>query len=147
MKLQRFVVVGIQKSQKKRMANFLLVDDEPSILHLIRALLRRERHDVEVAHTGETASQILDNPSCAVDVLVSDMKMERTNSGSLLEHAKRTRPGMPVILVTAYNLSSTDELAESLDVVACLQKPFGIPAFLSAVERALGHVAGSADKH
>jgi two-component system response regulator PilR (NtrC family) len=81
------------------MANLLVVDDERSICELLDITLRREGHRVETCNSGDAAKQKID--SALYDVIVTDIRMPRTNGVEVLRHAHQASPDTAVILITA----------------------------------------------
>lgn len=81
------------------MANILICDDERSICEMLDIALRREGHKVETANSGEMAKRKLDG--ALYDVVVTDIKMPRTNGIEVLRHAHQVSPDSAVILITA----------------------------------------------
>jgi two-component system, NtrC family, response regulator PilR len=81
------------------MANLLIVDDERSICELLDITLRREGHRVETCHSGDAAKQKID--SALYDVIVTDIRMPRTNGIEVLRHAHQVSPDTAVVLITA----------------------------------------------
>jgi two-component system response regulator PilR (NtrC family) len=81
------------------MANLLIVDDERSICELLDITLRREGHRVETCNSGDAAKQKID--SALYDVIVTDIRMPRTNGIEVLRHAHQVSPDTAVVLITA----------------------------------------------
>jgi len=81
------------------MANLLIVDDERSICELLDITLRREGHRVETCNSGDAAKQKID--SALYDVIVTDIRMPRTNGIEVLRHAHQVSPDTGVVLITA----------------------------------------------
>ena len=81
------------------MANILICDDERSICEMLDIALRRDGHKVETANSGEMAKRKLDG--ALYDVVVTDIKMPRTNGIEVLRHAHQVSPDSAVILITA----------------------------------------------
>jgi two-component system, NtrC family, response regulator PilR len=80
-------------------ANILICDDERSICEMLDIALRRDGHKVETTNSGEMAKRKLDG--AIYDVIVTDIKMPRTNGIEVLRHAHQVSPDSAVILITA----------------------------------------------
>jgi two-component system, NtrC family, response regulator PilR len=80
-------------------ANILICDDERSICEMLDIALRREGHKVETVSSGEAAKRKLDG--ALYDVVVTDIKMPRTDGIEVLKHAHQVSPDSAVILITA----------------------------------------------
>ncbi len=110
----------------------LLVDDEPSILAMMRLILKSEGFDVETASSGKAAKAALFQNS--FDVVLTDLSMESPTAGYDVVRAARTQSKKPATLV----LSGFPELldkwqAEGAD--AGFQKPTDVPELLQTIHR------------
>jgi len=79
--------------------NILVCDDERSICEMLDIALRRDGHKVETVNSGDAAKKKLD--SALYDVVVTDIKMPRTDGIEVLRHAHQVSPDTAVILITA----------------------------------------------
>src|SRR5207244_4849078 len=80
-------------------SNILVCDDERSICEMLDIALRREGHKVETVNSGEAAKKKIDG--ALYDVIVTDVKMPKTNGIGVLRHAHQVSPDSAVILITA----------------------------------------------
>lgn len=119
----------------KKTAHLLVVDDEPQIRELVATALRREGYRVTVQPDAETALEILRTED--VHLLLTDLKMPRMNGLDLIRAARRMRPGIGSILITAY--SSTETAVQALRTGAddYLTKPFRLEALRATADRVL----------
>src|ERR1700736_5959681 len=85
--------------QEERVGNILVCDDERSICEMLEIALRRDGHKVETVNSGEAAKRKLDG--ALYDVVVTDIKMPRTDGIEVLRHAHQISPDSAVILITA----------------------------------------------
>ena len=82
-----------------RVANILVCDDERSICEMLDIALRREGHKIETVNSGEAAKKKIDG--ALYDVIVTDIKMPKTDGIEVLRHAHLVSPDSAVILITA----------------------------------------------
>src|SRR5262245_767403 len=103
--------------------SLLVVDDEPSILATLRALLSRD-YEVVTACSADEAQRVLETRS--IDILLSDQKMPGGRSGvQLLEWAKQHRPRTIRLLMTGFSeLQDTVEAINRGNVYYYLLKPW-----------------------
>lgn len=118
------------------MANILVVDDDHDILDLVRSVLA-DKHTVLIADSGPEALQLL--ASNHVDLLVTDVRMPGMNGFALITEAKKSRPDLNVIVMSAY-IDDTDEIATQVlrrytDIALC--KPIHVRQFSDLVSAAL----------
>jgi len=117
-------------------ARVLLVEDEPGIQLAIRGLLRREGHETAIASSGSEAMRLLADQ--AFDLVLTDLSLPDGVSGlDVVRHAGDTRPGTPVILITAYGSEHVARDALAAGVFDYVPKPFNNDEIRAVVRRAL----------
>ncbi len=119
------------------MARILLVDDEPSILSVLTALLKAEKYEVVPALGGEKARDLIMTET--FDLMISDIRMSPVNGRELLRLAHDERPNLPVIMLTAYGSVETAIEALKLGAFDYVTKPFKVDELLITVRRALDY--------
>jgi CheY-like chemotaxis protein len=120
----------------------LVVDDEVDIAALFRQQFRRElkagRFDMEFA---TSAAMALDIVAAAgerdIILLLSDVNMPGMSGLDLLPRVKALRPGLPVVIVSAYGDAETRRRALEGGAEAVLAKPIDFAALRVEVERRL----------
>jgi len=117
------------------MARILLVDDEPSILNVLSSLLKGRGHDCFPAKGGEQAKELIRNEQ--FDLMISDIRMSPIDGLELLKMVKSMRPGMAVIMLTAYGSVETAVAAMKEGAFDYVTKPFKVDELLITVQRAL----------
>ncbi|MGL1861241.1 MAG: sigma-54 dependent transcriptional regulator [Pseudodesulfovibrio sp.] len=83
----------------------LIVDDEPAHRMMVRAVLEDDGWTVLEADSGERALSVLAEEAESdtfPDVAMVDMKMPGMDGMQLLKELQIRRPGMPVVLLTAF---------------------------------------------
>ncbi|HEU5450449.1 MAG TPA: sigma-54 dependent transcriptional regulator [Terriglobales bacterium] len=81
------------------MGNILVCDDERSICEVLDIALRKDGHKVETVNGGDDAKRKIQ--SALFDVVVTDIKMPRTNGIEVLRYAHAAAPETAVVLITA----------------------------------------------
>lgn len=116
-------------------ARILVVDDEPQICEVMRAMLIDGEYTVTTAENAEQALSILAAES--VDLVCTDLLMPEMGGGGLIDEVKRRFPGLPVIVCSAYgnDIDVSHRLARG--DARFLAKPFTQSELLKAVESAL----------
>jgi CheY-like chemotaxis protein len=87
--------------------SILIVDDEPDVAELFRQSFRREmRQGLYVLHFAYSAEEALQMIAEGIRpeliVILSDINMPGMDGLALLGEIKKTRPELPVMMVTAY---------------------------------------------
>ncbi|MGE5609850.1 MAG: sigma-54-dependent transcriptional regulator [Bacillota bacterium] len=119
------------------MAKILIVDDQEMMRDSLAATLAREGHEVVAANDGPVAVTRLN--ATKFDLMVTDLKMPKMTGIELLQEAKRLRPEMPVVMMTAYATVNTAVEAMKLGAYDYIQKPFDGEEIKLLVERTLEH--------
>jgi two-component system response regulator HydG len=119
------------------MAKILVVDDQEMMRDSLAANLAREGHEVIAA--GDGAAAVARLQSQRMDLLITDLKMPKMTGIELLAEAKRLRPEMPVVLMTAFATVQTAVEAMKLGAYDYIQKPFDGDEIKMLVDRTLEH--------
>ena len=77
----------------------LLVDDEPKLRDVLAVGLTDLGYRTLAAGSGREALDMLQRED--VDLVLTDLRMPGIGGRELLQEIKRTRPALPVILMTA----------------------------------------------
>ncbi|WP_322041845.1 response regulator [Paraburkholderia sp. J67] len=119
-----------RRSDKRRMATVLLVDDDINALNALKELVGQEGYRVRTAEDGTVAlrSALADPP----DVVISDCMMPHMDGLSLMREMRRnsTLASVPLVLVSALVTLPADA-----DVVGFLRKPFAVSQLLDILHR------------
>jgi len=108
---------------------FLVVDNEPDTLLLVRANVRAWGHECLIADTAAEAIALLQNPETQPEVLLLDVAMPVTDGPTLLRQARAEGVEPPIVLlVSAVAPEDLQVIAEELGV-AWLSKPFTAERF------------------
>jgi DNA-binding NtrC family response regulator len=102
-------------------ATVLLVDDERNILLTLSRALSMEGYAVEVAGGGREALEKI--AALPVDVVVMDVRMPDLDGLAVLEKARETRPGLPVVIMSGHGSLETVRSAFKLGAFDYLEKP------------------------
>src|ERR1700761_3449221 len=87
------------RSYDGRVANIVLIEDEPGIVDFIDRGLSARGLEVRTATDGETGVDLA--LSEQVDLVVLDLMLPRKSGMEVLSELARERPGLPVIVLTA----------------------------------------------
>jgi CheY-like chemotaxis protein len=117
-------------------ASVLVVDDEEDTCRNLSDILTDLGYNVEVAHDGPTALEMVRRT--AYDVALLDLKMPGMDGLTLYREIKRLRAGTVALIVTAYAGSATAEEALSAGAWRVLPKPVDLPRLLNLVDEAVG---------
>jgi CheY-like chemotaxis protein len=109
----------------------LVVDDEPTVLKVIREFLISDGHAVETAANGREALEKF-HPE-QFDLVVTDRAMPDMNGDQLAAAIKKMTPNKPVILLTGFGelMLATGEHLQAVDLI--LSKPVTLLALRRAI--------------
>ncbi len=113
----------------------LIVDDEELIRRQAEAALKRIGYRTVTASSGKEALAIIQE--AAPDLLLADIRMPEMDGLELLSQARRTKPELMAVFMTAFG--TTDNMIKSLQmgVTGFLLKPFTGSELERAVQEAL----------
>src|ERR1700722_9509750 len=120
------------------MARILVADDQEMMRDSLAATLARDGHEVIAAGDGPSAVSRLSTGG-RFDLLITDLKMPKMTGLELLAEAKRLRPELPVVLMTAFATVTTAVEAMKLGAYDYIQKPFDGEEIKLLVDRTLDH--------
>jgi two-component system KDP operon response regulator KdpE len=128
----------------KENARILLVDDEPRLIHLVRAVLGTKGYEVLSAVSGEHAVEMtaLEQP----DLILLDIVLTGTIDGYYVAQRIREFSDVPIIMLTA-KVRESDKL-RGFDVGAddYITKPFSSKELLARIQAVLKRSQGDMDK-
>ncbi len=118
-------------------AKILVVDDEISIIEVLKALLKREGYHVKTACNAEEALEALHKEK--FDLMISDIRMSPIDGLKLLDRSREIQSHLAVIMMTAYAAVETAVDAMKRGAFDYICKPFKVDELLLTVERALSY--------
>jgi DNA-binding NtrC family response regulator len=116
-------------------ARILVVEDEPALRLTLKEALASEGYAVETAADGAEATKALERPRLALVLL--DLRLPDVEGLDLLERILERRPGVPVVMITAYSTIETAVAAMRAGAADFLPKPFSLQELRETVARAL----------
>lgn len=112
--------------------SMLCVDDEPSMLVVLRRLLRAVPVEVFTAASGKDALEVLEQRR--IDILVTDIEMPGMDGLALVSRVRREYPRILRVVMTGGGTleRATDAINEG-EVIRFFSKPFETEKFRSAI--------------
>lgn len=115
----------------------LLVEDNPSVLHLMERALASEDVTVLAAPNGEIALRIAGERSGAIDLLVADLVLPGIGGLELASRMGERDPSLGIVLVSGYSDPDAALLSLPANRVVFMEKPFSAVAFRATVRQLL----------
>ncbi len=113
----------------------LVADDDAAIRTVLNQALTRAGYEVRMTSNASTLWRWVS--AGEGDLVVSDVVMPDQNVFDLLPQIKKTRPDLPVIVMSAQNTFMTAIRASERGAYEYLPKPFDLKELISIVGRAL----------
>ena len=113
--------------------NFILiVDDDEHLLDMFQTALSLEGYQCEKAANVERALELITNNQ--FDILIADIKMPGMTGLELTERAKKIRPEMAVIVMTAYIEEFSYDSAIEVGASDFIKKPFTVRELVARIQ-------------
>jgi two-component system response regulator PilR (NtrC family) len=106
------------------MDTILILDDEKSIVDLLSVVFRKEGYAVKTWADSTDILEFLQDED--FDLLLTDIRMPRTNGMDILEFMIRRKPDIPVVMITAYGTIKQAVEALKAGAFDYIMKPFDV---------------------
>ena len=113
----------------------LLVDDDIDLLDTLVRLLRRQGYKCRIARSGDEAIRALEAE--LPDVVVTDLRMPGVDGWAVARYARQHCPPVPVVVMTAYTTSETNQNVRRMAGTGYVTKPFASADLMDAIRRAV----------
>ena len=123
------------------MAKILVLDDEPSILLMIKKMLEKAGHEVEVALNGKEGLVLFENNK--PDLLITDIIMPEKEGLETIFELRRRHPDLKIIAISGGGRIGPDGYlpgAKLLGANAVFSKPLVPKEFINKVNELLGEI-------
>ena len=114
----------------------LVVDDELDMLMLLRMIIE-DNSDYAVETTNNPSEGLKMLTEKDYDLVISDLKMPGMDGMELFDELKEIKPGVPVIIITAYGSLETADEAMKKGIADFIAKPFRKDSILFTIKRVL----------
>jgi len=132
--------ISITATPRRRLGGtetILVLDDEQSLLKLIRSMLDRNGYRVLTASGAEEALSICRDCAEPIDLLIADIGIPGMNGRQVWEAVKKRYPQVRVLFISGYpqDFLSIRDISEGKHLF--LQKPFGSETLLQRIRATL----------
>jgi CheY-like chemotaxis protein/predicted regulator of Ras-like GTPase activity (Roadblock/LC7/MglB family) len=115
----------------------LVVDDHFEMLEFLRSMLQVSNKDHQVLAVPSAEEALLELRLTNFDLLISDVRLPGMSGFDLVRRARRLRPDIPVVMITAYSTEQGRAEADELGILRYFEKPLDTDGVLTVVHRAL----------
>lgn len=117
-------------------AHILVIDDEQSMREMISILLKRHGYSVSTANSATDAAGLFDQGE-QIDLVVTDLLMDRGGGIEVIEEVKKRQLACEVIVITAFATAESAVEAMKKGAFDYVTKPFNVDEFMIIVRQAL----------
>ena len=114
----------------------LVIDDEVDMLMLLRMIIE-DNTGYEVETTNNPSEGLKKLAERDYGLVITDLKMPGMDGIELFDELKEIKPGIPVIIITAYGSLETADEAMKKGVADFITKPFRKDHILFTIKRVL----------
>jgi len=125
-------------SAGKQGAKVLFVEDEDSLRNVIVKVLRKKNFLVVEAANGTDAIECLKSDPAGIGVVLLDVALPGISGGELLDELYRIRPGIKVILSTAYSRETASSTFAGREFWGFIRKPYRTADLVTLLRQAEG---------
>jgi len=114
----------------------LVVDDDPGTLNAVKVGLLSKGYEVFIAGSGEEALKIIESTQAnsePLDILLTDLRMPKMSGLKLIKSARKLRPDIKAIIMTAYGDDNVQKKARALGQCGYMDKPFRPEALIKMI--------------
>jgi two-component system response regulator GlrR len=121
--------------RKRGMDKILVVDDDETILKLLKMRLEATGYQVFTASQSQEALKIVETE--AINLALVDLKLNGENGIDLMKNLHKINPILPIIILTAFGTVKTAVEAMSKGAFSYLTKPFDNDELLLQIRNCL----------
>ena len=114
-------------------ATVLLVEDEASVLQVVRLILTQEGCAVLTAESEEDALDAFRGDAGKIDLLIADVKLKQGSGPGVAKHLRMANPGVKVVYMSGYLREDLIEKGLILRDDIFLPKPFDMGSLRSVI--------------
>ena len=115
----------------------LLIDDEESILKLVKRRLEMQGYQVETKNNPVEALELFRSEPDRFDLIITDITMPNLTGDKLAKELLNIRPRMPIILCSGYSDRIDAEKAAAFGIRQYIEKPLNMSDFLISIRKVL----------
>ncbi len=133
----RPLVPGVPPAHHSRGERVLHVDDEPTVTLAIQRILQKLGYRVESFNNSQAALDRLQSAPGEFDLILTDLMMPLVDGLAIAATARRLRPELPVVLLSAYTGNHTVAAMHASGVREIIAKPANVATLAAGLRRAL----------
>jgi len=137
-----FEELGVQAKVdfQKGSERILLVDDEESVIIIVREILQRLGYQVTTYNDSNNALAFFRKEPERFDMVITDMEMPGLTGDKLSAELVQIRPGIPILLCTGFSEAISEQKATTLGIKGFLMKPIVIKDLSEKIREVLDDI-------
>lgn len=129
--------MNLQSHPHRTTGRVLVVDDEPQVLAVAKAILEAHGFEVHITDSGEAALNLIAQPAGPgqrIDLVILDLTMPGHLSGfEVLEEMRRIDAHLPVLACSGYFQENARDLCQAIGFTDILPKPYTLDHLVATV--------------
>ena len=113
----------------------LLVDDDEAVAEGLAMILSLEGFRIQTVARGRPVPGLVNHME--PDVVIMDVTLPDIDGVTVARELRRTRLGLPIILMTGHDVARVAETLEGEKQIHMLQKPFDVRDLVDLIRRIL----------
>lgn len=113
----------------------LVVDDDTTLLYILKRILEIDRHDVTATESGREAVQLFTTQPDNFDLVLTDLHLNDLNGWQIAQAVRLLRPEVPIIVVTGDVADLPPEKLKHYAITSVLAKPYSLEDLQKAVRK------------
>ncbi|MBF0350488.1 MAG: PAS domain S-box protein [SAR324 cluster bacterium] len=127
-------VLGIEQIHPEK-RYVLIAEDEPVLIEIYKAMLKKKGVPVIVCGDGEKAFQTWkDNPE-KFSLVITDYAMPNMNGAQLAINLHQHAPDLPILMVTGYGDAFSQKELDAWGIRECLSKPVNFKMLIDLIRQ------------
>lgn len=118
--------------------SILLVEDEPALLEMTTAMLKRLGYSVVASGSPEEAIHILEAQAGSINLVMTDVIMPGMNGRDLANRMLATNPNLKFLFMSGYTANVISHHGVLDDGIHFIQKPFSKKDLSAKIRQVLG---------
>ena len=124
-------------AERRLSGTILLVEDEDMLRHPLSTMLRKKGFAVLEAREGTAALELTRSHADEIDLMLLDVTLPGISSRDVFEQARRLRPGLKIVLTSAYSREAVAASFAGATVESFIRKPFRFAELMDVLQDAL----------
>lgn len=115
----------------------LVVDDDLSVLTVIKVMLESSSYNILLAHSAESALHFVERDDLAIDLMLTDVMMPEMSGPELAEKVLALRPNIKILFMSGFTDSDVVRVKILDRALGFLPKPFTSDGLVERIESSL----------